>query len=297
MKIVADTAMLTTPEYRQFIEDLKARVTAARISAARAVNRGLILLYWDIGRAIVETQRTLRWGESVVEMVSADLQRAFPQITGFSPRNLRDMKRFYLAYTDEPIWRQAVAELPKWAKAGKNEIWPQPVAKMTEAKGIEFLQQLVAEIPWGHNLLILNKLTDPAARLYYLHAASRFGWSRNVLLNQIKAGAYERAVKEKKTHNFPLALPEYLVEQADEMLKSSYNLEFLGIRRESDLLRNHIQKENNVLFPMAEKLLPPAQLEKLYESFEEHEEKVIGQGRHEELHGILNGLKQKYVTS
>ena len=106
------------------------------------------------------------------------------------------------------------------------------MANLTEAEVIEFLQQLVAEIPWGHHRLILDKLTDPAARLYYLRATARFGWSRNVLLNQIKANAYERAVKEKKTHNFPLALPEYLVEQADEMLKSSYNLEFLGIRRE-----------------------------------------------------------------
>ena len=72
----------------------------------------------------------------------------------------------------------------------------------------------------------------PPPGFYYLRATARFGWSRNVLLNQIKAGAYERAVTEKKTHNFPLALPEYLAEQADEMLKSSYNLEFLGIRRE-----------------------------------------------------------------
>jgi predicted nuclease of restriction endonuclease-like (RecB) superfamily len=72
----------------------------------------------------------------------------------------------------------------------------------------------------------------PPARLYYLRATARFGWSRNVLLNQIKAGTYERAVTEKKTHNFPLALPEYLAEQAEEMMKSSYNLEFLGIRRE-----------------------------------------------------------------
>jgi predicted nuclease of restriction endonuclease-like (RecB) superfamily len=74
-------------------------------------------------------------------------------------------------------------------------------------------------------------LTDPAARLYYLRATARFGWTRNVLLNQIKAHAYERAMTEKKTHNFPLALPEHLAEQADEMLKSSYNLEFLGLRR------------------------------------------------------------------
>jgi predicted nuclease of restriction endonuclease-like (RecB) superfamily len=245
MKTTANTPMLTTPEYRQFIEDLKARVTAARISAARAVNRDLILLYWDIGRAIVEKQQSLGWGESVVEMVSADLQRVFPGMTGFSPRNLWDMKRFYLAYTDEAIWRQTVAKLEKRntgtpteilrqpvAELGRGQNRLQPVAKLTEANAIEFLRQLVAEIPWGHNLLILNRITDPAARLYYLRATARFGWSRNVLLNQLKAKAYERAVEEKKTHNFPLALPEYLVEQADEMLKSSYNLEFLGIHRE-----------------------------------------------------------------
>jgi len=196
MKTIADTATLTTPEYRQFIEDLKARVTAARISAARAVNRDLILLYWDLGRAILERQRTLGWGESVVEMVSADLQRAFPGTTGFSPRNLRDMKRFYLAYADRAIWPQAVAKLPRWAKTGENEIWPQPVANLTEEEVIKFLPQLVAEIPWGHHRLILDKITDPSARLYYLRATARFGWSRNVLLNQIKAGAYERAVEE-----------------------------------------------------------------------------------------------------
>lgn len=79
--------------------------------------------------------------------------------------------------------------------------------------------------------MILNKLTAPAARLWYLRATASFGWSRNVLLNQIKAGAYERAVTEKKTHNFDLALPEHFAEQAEEMLKSSYNLEFLGLRR------------------------------------------------------------------
>lgn len=97
---------------------------------------------------------------------------------------------------------------------------------------MEFLQQVIAEIPWGQHLTILNKVTDPAPRLYYLRATAQFGWSRNVLLNQIKAGAYERTMAEGKTHNFPAVLPEYLAEQAEEALKSSYNLEFLGIRRE-----------------------------------------------------------------
>jgi predicted nuclease of restriction endonuclease-like (RecB) superfamily len=90
---------------------------------------------------------------------------------------------------------------------------------------------LVAAVPWGHHVELMKKLKDPAARLYYLRATAQFGWSRSVLLNQIKGQAYERAVKEKKTHNFELALPEHLAEQADEMLKSRYNLEFLGIAR------------------------------------------------------------------
>jgi predicted nuclease of restriction endonuclease-like (RecB) superfamily len=226
MKNATDPSLPTTPEYRQFIEGLKTRVISSRISAARAVNRDLILVYWDIGRGIVEKQRVLGWGESVVEMVSADLRRMFPQMTGFSPRNLRDTKRFYLAYSDEAIWPQAVAKLE--VDASPAAILRPPVAVLA---GEEKLPQLVAEIPWGHHRFILDKVAAPAARLYYLRATARFGWSRNVLLNQIKAGAYERAVTEKKTHNFPLALPEHLAEQADEMLKSSYNLEFLGLRR------------------------------------------------------------------
>ncbi|MFH1709065.1 MAG: DUF1016 N-terminal domain-containing protein [Planctomycetota bacterium] len=212
MKDAKAPTVITSPEYRQFIEDLKARVNSSRISAARAVNRDLILLYWDIGRGIVEKQQTLGWGESVVEMVSADLRRAFPRMTGFSPRNVWAMRRLYATYTAPEILAQVVRENDHGAP---NHILP----------------QVVAEIPWGHHRLILDKITVPAALLYYLRATARFGWSRNVLLNQIKAGAYERAVTEKKTHNFPLALPDHLAEQADEMLKSSYNLEFLGIRR------------------------------------------------------------------
>jgi len=128
-----------------------------------------------------------------------DLKQAFPATAGFSPRNLRDMKRFYLAYADETIWRQVVAKLPRGAKAGNAEIWPQATAKLANETVMEFLQQLVAEIPWGQNLLILNKFSDSAVRLYYLRATAQFGWSRNVLLNQIKAGTYKRAVLPERS--------------------------------------------------------------------------------------------------
>lgn len=127
------------------------------------------------------------------------------------------------------MWRQVVATLSE--PMLEQLKWRQSVAKRESTDSTDFLQQLAAEIPWGHHLLILNKTSEPIKRLYYLHAASRFGWTRKVLLNQIKAGAYERSLAEGKSHNFPAVLPEHLAEQAEETLRSSYNLEFLGIHR------------------------------------------------------------------
>lgn len=242
MKEPTDTTLAISANYRQFIEELKGRVVSARVSAARAITHEAILLYWDIGQGIVEKQKEHGWGDSVVEMVAGDLRRAFPSMSGFSPRNVWDMRRLYEVYSAPEFLSQAVSET---GKRGANQILRQLVAELEAGENRlqtvakiggddepgQFLRQLVAEIPWGQNLLILNKLTAPAARLWYLRATARFGWSRNVLLNQIKAEAYERAVTEKKTHNFDLALPEHFAEQADEVLKSSYNLEFLGLRR------------------------------------------------------------------
>ncbi len=94
------------------------------------------------------------------------------------------------------------------------------------------MSELLAAVPWGHYANALLRIEEPAARLYYLRAAAQFGWSRDVLINQIKGDAHGRAVKEKKSHNFELALPAPMAGQAEEMLKSRYNLEFLGIGRE-----------------------------------------------------------------
>ncbi len=219
---------LSQPEYIAFLGNIKDRILRARNSAGHAVNREMLLLYWDIGSGIIEKQKALGWGESVIDHLSSDLQTEFPLSSGFSSRNLRDMKRLYLAYSDETIWRQPVAKLIK--TSNKSPIWQQAVAKF-KANPTGLIKELVTAVPWGQNLLILNKLRDPQSILYYLMATMQLGWSRNVLLNQIKAGAYERAVKESKRHNFSLVLPESLAEQADEMLKSRYNLDFLGIHQ------------------------------------------------------------------
>ncbi|MDM0002550.1 PDDEXK nuclease domain-containing protein [Variovorax sp. J22P240] len=230
-----------TSDYAHFIDDLKRRVAAARLSAARAVNRDLIALYWDIGKAILDKQQALGWGQAVVEQIARDLRASFPGTQGFSARNVWDMRRLYEAYAGTPFLRQLVAESPGTPprRAGRSA-----VAAGVEP-GLGLLRQLVAEVPWGHHLVVLGKVTEPAERLFYLRAVAAFGWSRNVLLNQIKARAYERSLSEGKSHNFPVALPGHLAEQAEEALKSSYNLEFLGIRqavKERDLENQLIDK-------------------------------------------------------
>ncbi|MEI6655022.1 MAG: DUF1016 N-terminal domain-containing protein [Verrucomicrobiota bacterium] len=108
-----DNFLSISPGYLQFIEELKARVISARVSAARAIIHEVILLYWDIGQGIVEKQKLHAWGESVIDQVSVDLRNSFPGSTGYSPRNLRSARQLYLTYRDPAIWLQPVAELAK----------------------------------------------------------------------------------------------------------------------------------------------------------------------------------------
>jgi predicted nuclease of restriction endonuclease-like (RecB) superfamily len=200
---------ITNREYVSFLNEIKSRIISARTQAIRSVNRELIRLYWDIGKSIVERQKKHRWGDNIVEELAADLKEAFPESQGFSQRNLWNMRRFYEVYKNKPI-----------------------------------LQQAVAEIPWGHNLLILEKVSHDKEREYYIKSSRDFGWSRNVLLNQIKADAYALSFKEK-AHNFPKVLPAHLVEQADESIKSVHNLDFLDIKKavlERDLENRLVEK-------------------------------------------------------
>jgi predicted nuclease of restriction endonuclease-like (RecB) superfamily len=208
------------PDYTNFLTEVKGRIQTARLQAGRAVNRELVMLYWDIGRGIVERQKVLGWGDAVVERFAADLRAEFPDMQGFSPANVWRMRQCFEAYSGPEFLAQAVRELG-----------PVPVGMPRDQFLAQAVRELVAAVPWGHHVFLLGKIKEPHGMFYYLRATAQFGWSRSVLLNHIKGQAYERAVKEKKTHNFELALPEHLAEQADEMLKSRYNLEFLGIAR------------------------------------------------------------------
>lgn len=204
--------------YLKFLNEIKVAIDSSRLKAIRDVNKQLISLYWNIGKMIVERQERFGWGKSVVERLAGDLHYVYPDIKGFSSRNIWDMRRFYVEYKDH-----------------------------------QFLRQAVAEIPWGHNLLILNKTRLIQEREYYVVASARMGWTRNVLLNQIKANAYERQKLLPKAHNFTKALPVHLAEQADEVIKSEYSLEFLGINKpvlERELERRLIEKMKSFLLEL-----------------------------------------------
>ncbi len=182
--------------YQTFLQNLKQRITTAQVKAALAVNRELVLLYWQIGREILQRQDAQGWGAKVIEQLSKDLRSAFPNMKGFSSRNLKYMREFAENYPDE-----------------------------------EFVQQLVAQIPWGHNVRILDKTKTPEEREFYIYKTIENGWSRNVLVLQIESKLYER--QGKAVTNFELTLPKPQSDLARQLLKDPYNFDFLTLHDEA----------------------------------------------------------------
>lgn len=228
-------------DYSAFLSSIKSHIRSAKISVARQVNHGLIGLYWSIGREIVEKQKEYGWGKSVVEKLSKDLQREFPRSEGYSADNLWRMRQFYIEYHNPLILEQLVPELTgkKARKIGAPILerlvpeWRSKIKSRNNKKGLHWekmIGPILASVPWGHHLLILKKIKAFPEKLYYLKATAALGWSRDVLLNQIKANAYAHFMRESKTNNFKQTLPAYLAGQAEATLKSSYNLEFLGVK-------------------------------------------------------------------
>lgn len=180
--------------YKALLDEIVKEIDQHRIKAAHELNTTQMQLYFSIGKTIVSRQEQEGWGKSVVERLAADLGRVTKSTKGFSAQNLWYMRQFFMEYRE-------------------NEI----------------LRQLAFQVPWGQNLLILSKLKEEKHRHYYLSKTVEAAWSRNTLLNQIKAEAHARQKLAPGQHNFSDALPVHLSEQATEMLKSDYNLEFLGI--------------------------------------------------------------------
>ncbi len=196
---MSDTPPRLTPPpagYADWLAELKTRIHSAQQRATLAVNRELVLLYWQIGRDILTRQAEQGWGAKVIERLAEDLRAAFPEVKGFSRANLMYMRAF-------------------------AEAWPDA----------EIVQQAVGQLPWGHNLVLLTRLKNAEQRLAYARSAIAHGWSRNVLNIHIETRLLER--QGAALTNFELTLPKPQSDLARESLKDPYRLDFLGLGREA----------------------------------------------------------------
>jgi predicted nuclease of restriction endonuclease-like (RecB) superfamily len=232
---MADKAFLPAG-YTRLLNDVKTRVRAAQVKAVLSINRELIALYWHIGRAIARAQKDKGYGKQVVERMAKDLHRAFPTMDGLSPRNVWRMRAFYLAWTEDARNpQQPVGDLA-------SEILPQLVAELDGRN----LPRPVAEIPWGHNVWLLEKVSHPLIRLWYAYKTIEYGWSRAMLTAQIETGLHRR--EGQAITNFSETLPAPQSDLAQQTLKDPYNFDFLTLAadaRERDFelgLLDHIQK-------------------------------------------------------
>ena len=190
---MAQELIRQTPKgYAALLKELKERIRAARLRSALAVNQELILLYWSIGKDILVRQGQEGWGTRIVDQLSADLHRDFPEMTGLSSRNLKYMRAFAEAYPDP-----------------------------------SFVQQVVAQLPWGHNVRLLELAKDPLEREWYARQTIEHGWSRNIFVHQIESRLFHR--QGKAITNFDRTLPPYQSELAQEIIKDPYCFDFLSI--------------------------------------------------------------------
>jgi predicted nuclease of restriction endonuclease-like (RecB) superfamily len=189
---VTDSLFPDLAQYQTFLNALKNRIRTAQIKAAIAVNRELILLYWQIGRDILTRQQQEGWGAKVIERLAKDLKKEFPDMKGFSSRNLKYMRSFGEAYPDE-----------------------------------QFVQQLAAQIPWFHHCILMERVKDAQERLWYIQQTAENGWSRAILEMQIESNLYQR--QGGAITNFKQTLPQPQSDLAQQLLKDPYNFDFLTI--------------------------------------------------------------------
>lgn len=207
---------MDTQLYTKWLNELKSKVRSVQIKAALAVNSQLIEFYWEVGKMIAEKETT--WGAKLIEQVAKDLKKEFPDIQGLSSSNLKYCKRFYLFY--QPSIGQQLVDL--------------------------FAKQAIAQIPWGHNILIFTKSNDIKEAQFYIQQTLENHWSREVLGIQIKSKLYTRV--GKSISNFKDTLPDPLSELAQQTLKDPYIFDFLTMAKpyhEKDIenqLVKHITK-------------------------------------------------------
>lgn len=196
--------------YLKFIEEIKSEIQKQRISVVLNANTSMICLYWNIGRGILKKQEEEGWGAKIIDRMAKDLKDAFPEMSGFSPRNIKYMRKF-------------------------AESWPD----------FEIVQRVVAQIPWRTNISLMDKLKDEESRIWYAYKIIENGWSKAILDLQIESKLMERS--GRSVNNFPAALPPADSDMVNQVFKDPYLFDFLGTdmpRREIEIerqLTEHIQ--------------------------------------------------------
>jgi predicted nuclease of restriction endonuclease-like (RecB) superfamily len=206
---------IQTTEYKEFIQKIKIKAREAQLKASVRVNSTLLEFYWELGADIVEKQKTASWGSGFLKQMSKDLMIEFPDMKGFSKRNLELIRKWYLFYSqNNTITKQAVSQL--------------------------------LQIPWGHNIVIFQKNSEIEKALFYVQKTMKYGWSRSILVHQIESQLYERS--GKAITNFTNTLPKPQSDLANQMLKDPYCFDFLTLTKDykerelEDGLMEHITK-------------------------------------------------------
>lgn len=204
---MSSEVIASQPEYRAWLGQLKTRFRQVQLKAAVAVNTALLQFYWELGADIVARQKDHAWGQSFLAQLSADLMREFPEVAGFSVRNLKYIRQWHLFWEAPAIGQQAVAQMG-----------PQPATPH------------ILTIPWGHNLAIITKCKQRDEALYYVQNTTTYGWSRSVLVHQIESGLWQR--EGRAVTNFAQTLPSAQSDMAAQVLKDPYVFDFLSLTKE-----------------------------------------------------------------
>ncbi len=218
-------ASLTLPpsalaEYQEWLNAIKQRVVSTRLRVALAANSELIGLYYELGAQIVDREAQAQWGSGFIDAFSKDLRQTFPDVGGFSSKNLRYCRAFFRFYCDRAMWQQAVATL--------RQIPDALDAPDTPWIGVDVeLATVLARTPWGHNILIFTKCASVAEARFYLAQTLENGWSRDVLAMQLKSNLYARA--GKAVNNFSRTLPPPQSDLAQQTLKDPYTFDFMAM--------------------------------------------------------------------
>lgn len=215
---IASNLSEMSDSYLDFIEEIKKEIENQRLNVVLNANSSMICLYWNIGKAVLQKQKEEGWGAKVIDRMAKDIKEAFPDMSGFSPRNIKYMRKF-------------------------AECWPD----------FEIVQRIVARIPWRSNISLMDKLADEESRIWYAQKAIENGWSKTILDMQIQSELIERT--GKSINNFPVALPPAGSDMANQIFKDPYLFDFLGTdmpRREVEIERKLTEHIQNFLLELGQ---------------------------------------------